>query len=64
MKTLMSIVVLSLALGVGPAFAGGAAEEGAPAAAGGAAAAKSEADCQKAGGVWNAETNACAEKPQ
>jgi hypothetical protein len=63
MKTLMSIVVLSLALGVGPAFAGGAAEESG-AAAGGAAAAKSEADCQKAGGVWNAETNACAEKPQ
>jgi hypothetical protein len=50
MKTL--IVALSLALGVATS-----------ALAGDVSAAKSEADCSKAGGIWNAETSTCAEKP-
>jgi hypothetical protein len=50
MKTL--ILALSLALGVATsAFAGDV------------SAAKNEADCQKAGGTWNAETSTCSEKP-
>ena len=52
MKGLVSILALALALAfTGPAFAG-------------AAAAKTEADCTKAGGVWDAATNTCAAKPQ
>jgi hypothetical protein len=50
MKGLVSILALALALAfTGPAFAG-------------AAAAKTEADCVKAGGSWDAATKACAEK--
>jgi hypothetical protein len=50
MKTLISIFAVTLALAfTGPAFAG-------------AAAAKTEADCVKAGGTWDAATKACAEK--
>ena len=50
MKTLISIFAVTLALAfTGPAFAG-------------AAAAKTEADCVKAGGTWDAATNTCAEK--
>jgi hypothetical protein len=51
MKGLVSILALALAL----AFAG-------PAFAGDATAAKTEADCTKAGGVWDAATNTCAAK--
>lgn len=50
MKTL--IVALSLAVGLATS-----------ALAGDVSAAKSEADCAKAGGIWNAETSTCAEKP-
>jgi hypothetical protein len=50
MKTLISIFAVTLALAfTGPAFAG-------------AAAAKTEADCVKAGGTWDATTKTCAEK--
>ena len=51
MKTLLSIFALTLAL----AFT-------APAFAGDVTAAKTEADCAKAGGTWNAATNMCEEK--
>jgi len=52
MKTLISIFAVTLALAfTGPAFAG-------------ASAAKTEADCTKAGGVWDAATKTCAAKPQ
>jgi hypothetical protein len=51
MKGLVSILALALALAfTGPAFAGDV------------TAAKTEADCTKAGGVWNAATNTCAAK--
>lgn len=51
MKGLISIVALALALAMaGPAFAGGV------------SAAKNKADCDKAGGVWNAESSTCAKK--
>ena len=51
MKTLLSIFALTLALAfTGPAFAGGV------------TAAKTEADCAKAGGTWNATTKMCEEK--
>ena len=51
MKTLLSIFALTLALAfTGPAFAGDV------------TAAKTEADCTKAGGTWNATTNVCEEK--
>jgi hypothetical protein len=51
MKGLVSIFALALALAfTGPAFAGDV------------TAAKTEADCTKAGGTWDAATNACAEK--
>ncbi len=51
MKTLISIFAVALALAfTGPAFAGDV------------KAAKTEADCTKAGGVWDAATNTCAEK--
>jgi flagellin-like protein len=50
MKGLTSIFALAIALAfTGPALAG-------------AAAAKTEADCVKAGGTWDAATNTCAEK--
>jgi len=51
MKTLISILAMTLALAfTGPAFAGDV------------KAAKTEADCTKAGGTWDAATNTCAEK--
>jgi hypothetical protein len=51
MKTLISIFALALALAfTGPAFAGDV------------TAAKTEADCQKAGGMWDAKTSTCGEK--
>ena len=51
MKTLISMLALALAL----AFA-------APAFAGDVTAAKTQADCQKAGGMWDAKTNTCSAK--
>jgi hypothetical protein len=49
MKTLVSIFALTLALAfTGPAFAGDV------------TAAKTQADCQKAGGVWDDTTNKCS----
>ena len=51
MKTLLSIFALTLALAsTGPALAGDV------------TAAKTEADCAKAGGTWNATTKMCEEK--
>jgi hypothetical protein len=51
MKTLISIFAVALALAfTGPAFAGDV------------TAAKTEADCAKAGGTWNATTNMCEAK--
>ena len=51
MKILISTFVVALALAfTGPAFAGDV------------TAAKTEADCQKAGGMWDAKTNTCGEK--
>jgi hypothetical protein len=51
MKGLVSILAVALALAfTGPAFAGDV------------TAAKTEADCTKAGGVWDAATNTCAAK--
>jgi hypothetical protein len=51
MKTLVSMFALALALAfTGPAFAGGATK------------ATNAADCEKAGGAWNAETNQCSKK--
>ena len=50
MKTLLSIFALTLALAfTGPAFAGDV------------TAAKTEADCAKAGGTWNATSKMCEE---
>ena len=50
MKILISTLAMAVALAfTGPAFAG-------------AAAAKTEADCVKAGGTWDATTKTCAEK--
>jgi hypothetical protein len=51
MKTLISMFALALAL----AFT-------APAFAGDVTAAKTQADCQKAGGMWDAKTNTCSAK--
>ena len=51
MKTLISMFALALAL----AFT-------APAFAGDVTAAKTQADCQKAGGMWDAKTNTCTAK--
>jgi len=51
MKSLISMFVVALAL----AFAG-------PAFAGDVTAAKNQADCEKAGGTWDAATNVCSEK--
>ena len=51
MKTFLSVFALTLALAfTGPAFAGDV------------TAAKTEADCAKAGGTWNATTKMCEEK--
>lgn len=51
MKVLLSTFALALALAfTGPAFAGDV------------TAAKTEADCQKAGGTWDAATSTCSEK--
>jgi len=51
MKTLLSIFAITLALAfTGPAFAGDVTM------------AKTKADCDKAGGVWDATTNTCAAK--
>ena len=51
MKTLASTLALALAL----AFAG-------PAFAGDVTTAKTRADCEKAGGTWDAATSKCSEK--
>jgi len=52
MKALISTLAVALALAfTGPAFAG-------------ATAAKTEADCKKAGGMWDAQTYKCAPKQQ
>jgi hypothetical protein len=51
MKTLVSTFALALALAfTGPAFAGDVTT------------AKTEADCQKAGGMWDATNKMCSEK--
>jgi hypothetical protein len=51
MKTLISTLAVALALAfIAPAFAGNV------------AAAKTEADCKKAGGVWDANMKMCSEK--
>ena len=51
MKTLISVFALALALAfTGPAFAGDVTT------------AKNEADCAKAGGMWDAAKNTCSEK--
>ena len=51
MKTLVSIFALALALAfTGPAFAGDVTT------------AKTQADCEKAGGAWDAATYKCSEK--
>jgi hypothetical protein len=51
MKTLVSMLAMALALAfTGPAFAGDVTT------------AKTQADCEKAGGMWDAQTNKCAAK--
>ena len=56
MKTLISIFAVTLALAfIAPAFTG-------PTFAGEVPGAKTEAACQKAGGVWDAKTKVCSEK--
>jgi len=51
MKALLSMLLIAFAVAVtGPAFAGDVSQ------------AKTEADCTKAGGVWNADTNTCSAK--
>jgi hypothetical protein len=51
MKILVSTIALLLALAVtGPAFAGDVSE------------ATNQADCDKAGGIWDAEAYKCSEK--
>ena len=51
MKSLASMLALGLALAMtGPAFAGDVTK------------ATTETDCDKAGGVWNAQNNECAEE--
>ena len=53
MKTLTSTFALALALAfTGPAFAGDVTT------------AKNQADCEKAGGMWDAQTYKCAAKQQ
>lgn len=54
MKTLVSTFALALALAfIGPAFAGGDVTT-----------AKTQADCEKAGGMWDAATSKCSAKKQ
>jgi hypothetical protein len=51
MKMLVSTLALTLALAfTGPAFAGDVTT------------AKTQADCEKAGGMWNADTSKCSKK--
>jgi len=51
MKTLISTLAVALALAfTGPAFAGDVTT------------AKTQADCEKAGGMWDAKTGTCSEK--
>jgi hypothetical protein len=51
MKSLISVFAVAIALAfTGPAFAGDVTT------------AKTEADCAKAGGTWNATTKMCEEK--
>jgi hypothetical protein len=51
MKTFMSMLALAAAIAfTGPAFAGDV------------TAATNQADCEKAGGLWDANTSKCAEK--
>jgi hypothetical protein len=51
MKSLISMLTLAMALAfTGPAFAGDVST------------AKTQADCEKAGGAWDADTNTCSEK--
>jgi hypothetical protein len=51
MKMLVSTLALTLALAfAGPAFAGDVTK------------AKNQADCEKAGGVWSAETKKCSKE--
>lgn len=51
MKSLISILTVALALAfTGPAFAGDVTT------------AKTQADCEKAGGMWDAATSKCAAK--
>jgi hypothetical protein len=51
MRTLVSALTLALALATtGPAFAGDVSK------------AKTQADCDKAGGVWNADSSTCSKK--
>ena len=51
MKTLISMFALALALAfTGPAFAGDVTK------------ATNAADCEKAGGMWDASTNKCKDK--
>jgi len=53
MKTLISTFALALALAfTGPAFAGDATT------------AKTQADCEKAGGMWDAQAYKCSDKQQ
>jgi hypothetical protein len=51
----MKTVITTFAVALAVAFA-------APAFAGNVTTAKTMADCQKAGGMWDAKTNTCAEK--
>jgi len=51
MKTLVSVCAVALALAfIGPAFAADVSKV------------KTEADCKKAGGMWDAKTNTCTAK--
>ncbi len=51
MKTLISVFALAMALAFsGPSFAGDVTS------------AKTQADCEKAGGQWDANTSTCGEK--
>jgi hypothetical protein len=51
MKTLISTIVMAFALAAtGPAFAGDVSK------------ATTQADCQKAGGMWHADSKSCTKK--